>query len=120
MIYEENTKLLVGKSIPLPKKLRETMKFSFSTEFKSYEDTLYTLWSDLDHERKGLRSTVKQLSDASVAHSPIGHDTMGGDGKPWGTDEDDVDFYEGEFPEEFFDSDVEAKSDASKTHRRVG
>ena len=111
MIDEENTKLLVGKMIPLPKSLREEMEFSFITEFSSFEDTYLTLRERLDYRRKSLRSVVKDLSDASVAYSPTGIDTMAGDGKPRGLDQDDdVEFYEGEFPEEFFDSDNKAKS----------
>ena len=97
MIDEENTKLLVGKMIPLPKSLREEMEFSFNTEFSSFEDV------------------VKEISDVHVAYSPTGIDTMDGDGKPRDFGHDDVQFYEGEFPDEFFDSDNEAKSCISQT-----
>ena len=43
MIDEENTKLLVGKVIPLPKSLRDEMEFSFNTEFSIFQGHLYYL-----------------------------------------------------------------------------
>ena len=58
---------------------------------------------------------VKEISDANIAYSPTGIDTMDGEGKPRGLDFDDnVEYYEGDFPEEFFDAD-EAMSCISQT-----
>jgi hypothetical protein len=113
MIDEENVKLLVGKVIPLPKTLREEMNVSLDEEsFKSYEDTSDTLRGRLERQKKYLSRLVKEFAEFSLS-SHIGRDTMRGDGEPKEFCDDDVDYFEGEFPEEFFDTGCEVKSNLS-------
>jgi hypothetical protein len=63
-IDEENVKLLVGKVMPLPKTLRETMQVSFDKEsFESYDDTHCTLSVRLETEKSSLSRMVIDFSE---------------------------------------------------------
>ena len=43
---------------------------------------------------------MKDIGQASVDYSPTGNETLDGDGKQIEFDLDNVDYFEGEFPEE--------------------